>query len=244
MEPKPTGPIKAKRITLKDVKWVKFAFDDYVTEFADHPDWSAKDFGALFRIDLQCYRSGGKISNDPAFLARLCRLSPKEFERVWSKIGKKYHSSVTNLYRKRVRDELHIARALLQTAYLKGLKGSEARYLKSSSAIAIRNETNSKRIDKGTSNSKDPSPLLVTDSLRFNTALSAIIKPMCQGDRTSYHNLGLWIERKIVAGKFTKEIFREVLDYAAQSLGGKKPIAVFYKTLYREIGYRPEKKRR
>lgn len=229
----------AKRIKVKDVKHIDFDFNEYVTEFADHPDWSTQDFGALFRIDLQLYREGGKIKDDPARLARLCRLSDKKFAKTWRRIKSKYHKSGGFLFRKRIRLELQKARRRMQLAHNKGVMGAEARYSKHSTGIANENETkpNTNKNLISSSNSKKParSPSI---SLRFYEALSVIIKPRNQSDRTAFRNLGNWIEQNILTNQFTEEIYKVILDFAIESKKGRKPAAMFFATLQREIGYR------
>ena len=42
----------------------------------------------------------------------------------------------------------------------------------------------------------------------------------------------------VAAGRFTQEVFAQVLDYAKEALKGRNPAAVFIALLQKELGYR------
>jgi uncharacterized protein YdaU (DUF1376 family) len=228
----------AKRITIKDVKHVEFTFDDYITEFADHPEWTIQDIGVLFRIDLQLYRNGGKVENDTNKLARLCRLTDEDFAKTWARIESKYKKNGRFLFRKRIRKELKVSRRRMQKAYDKAVKAAEARYSKHTTSTANENETKSKTNNSITSNSKRQS-LSPSNSLRFRENLQQIIKPQSKSDRTAFDNLCRWVIIEINAGHYNTEIYKRILMYADEARkNGRNPAAMFFGTLKRELSYR------
>jgi uncharacterized protein YdaU (DUF1376 family) len=75
-------------------------------------------------------------------------------------------------------------------------------------------------------------------SLHFNDALCQIIRPRSQSDRTCFRNVTNWLTTGVAAGRFTQEIFAQVLDYAKEAQKGRNPAAVFIALLQKELGYR------
>jgi hypothetical protein len=75
--------------------------------------------------------------------------------------------------------------------------------------------------------------------LLFNERLSTIIRPRDQSDRTSFRRIGHWIVRGCNEGKFGKEMFETVLNFAKEASGPKSrnPAAVFTALIKKELGY-------
>ena len=74
-------------------------------------------------------------------------------------------------------------------------------------------------------------------SLHFNGALCKIIRPRSQSDRTCFRNVTNWLTAGVATGRFTQEIFAQVLDYAKEAQKGRNPAAVFITLLQKELGY-------
>ena len=70
------------------------------------------------------------------------------------------------------------------------------------------------------------------------TAIIVLIPPKNQADRAAYRNLAIWVQQEILKGRFNNEIYKRVLDYANEARGGRKPIAVLFSTLKRELRYK------
>ena len=75
-------------------------------------------------------------------------------------------------------------------------------------------------------------------SLHFNGALCQIIRPRSQSDRTCFRNVTNWLTAGVATGRFTQEIFAQVLDYAKEAQKDRNPAAVFIALLQKELGYR------
>ncbi|KKN71387.1 hypothetical protein LCGC14_0421090 [marine sediment metagenome] len=94
---------------------------------------------------------------------------------------------------------------------------------------------------RDSSNSKEPK-LSVSDfaswRLKFIPTLEDIIKVHTKSDRSAFVNLTNWLIEEIVQERFTIKIFERVLGHAeASKKHGIKPVAYFFSTLRREIGY-------
>lgn len=73
--------------------------------------------------------------------------------------------------------------------------------------------------------------------LRFNEALTGIIKPRNQSDRTCFANVTRWLLEGCVSGRFNDMIFERVLGYAKEARRGHNPAAVFMTILKKELNY-------
>jgi uncharacterized protein YdaU (DUF1376 family) len=81
-------------------------------------------------------------------------------------------------------------------------------------------------------------------ALYFNSALTNIIRPRSQSDRTCFRNVTNWLNKGCAEGTFTQEIFARVLDLADEAKTGRKPAAVFMALLKKELGYKNEPERK
>ena len=82
------------------------------------------------------------------------------------------------------------------------------------------------------------------ETLRFRIydILGGIFKGRTISDSTSLRNLTKWAKEQIEAGKFEPEIFKRIVNMAAESQNGKsrKPIAVFFAQVKNELGYKKD----
>ncbi len=248
----------AKRITLKDVKHVDLVPVDFLTEIALNPDWNAEDIGCYFILCMHLYCQGGSLKFDCHKLAKMCRTTPKRFVKSWDKIAIKFvktcpanessgKKSVFEFESKRVRKELNAARKRMQTAVTSGLKGANKRWGGHSdpNGVAIakrnetkRNETNKTKLNETNENSPSSDKNLPSFSLRFAEQLDKHIRPFSKSDKMALVNLIHWLRQQTIVGIFNQEIYEVVLGYAKEAKTGRNPMAVFFATLKRELGYR------
>ena len=236
----------AKRITLKDVKHVDFVPGDFLAEFALNPDWNAEDIGCYFTICLHLYCQGGKLVLDIPRLAKICRIKPSRFVKVWEKIRIKFVKACSQVEKngfefesKRVRKELRAARSRMQKASNAGLIGATARWQPHATANTKRNETKRNKTNKTKRNetNEQPSSSLKNSpsfSLRFAEKLEKAINPRTESDKMALVNLIHWLRNQ----QSDNRTYDKVLKYAKDAKTGRNPMAVFFATLKRELGYR------
>ncbi|MHC4758301.1 MAG: hypothetical protein ACYTE8_06565 [Planctomycetota bacterium] len=78
-------------------------------------------------------------------------------------------------------------------------------------------------------------------TLKFNEILIQIIRPRDQSDRTCFRKIGIWLNEGCQKGKFTKETYNEVIEYAKEAAApeSRNPAAVFLTLLKKKMDYRP-----
>ena len=229
----------AKRITLKDVKHVDFEPAEFLLELASNPGWNVEDIGCYFVICLHLYVNGGKMQFEPEKLAKMCRTNLKDFDKSWEKVAHKFSKKQKVVSQKRVRKELKAARVRMQNAYTSGLKGAEKRWGSYSKPVAKRkrNEDENKDKDKNETKDEQPSSSLKNSpsfSLRFAEKLEKAITPRTESDKMALVNLIHWLRNQ----QSDNRTYDKVLKYAKEAKTGRNPIAVFFATLKRELGYR------
>jgi len=233
-----------RRITYKDVEWVKLKPSAFLTEWTKRTGWNLEDFGAYCLLNFFLYDEGGKLPNDPAYLAGLCRVTELEFARVWKNIESKFQKRARDISHHRVRLELQRARRELQSAVNKGLRGADARWQRQCPSYEKKMQTRrDRKTDRYNSSSSSNPPKIDSDSLRFASSLEEVLPPVGKSNNRAFRNLYRWLAAQIAAGRFNREdIYRQVLDYArAAKQKGDKPLAFFFATLRRELGYRPKR---
>jgi hypothetical protein len=72
----------------------------------------------------------------------------------------------------------------------------------------------------------------------FSEALSGIIEPRSQSNRTCFRNVTNWLVVGCAPGRFNDGIFDSVLDYAKEAAGAQDPAEIFVALLKKELGYR------
>jgi len=94
---------------------------------SDVANMTAGVFGCYWKIILHLYCNGGKVKFDLKELARLCNCR-SNFEKIFSKIEKKFQIKNGIIKHKRVTAELRRARKFLQHQRQAGLKGAQKRW--------------------------------------------------------------------------------------------------------------------
>ena len=151
---------------------------------------------------------------------------------------KKFQTRNGMIRHRRVTKELKRARKFRQAKSRVGFKGADKRWHSQSTAIAKESKSNvieKEDKDSSYSNTTEQSSSATT-SLRtrpdkdthiraftFNEALSGIIKPRNQSDRTCFRNITNWLMTGCAAGRFNAEIFDRVLGYAREASGCRNP---------------------
>ena len=72
----------------------------------------------------------------------------------------------------------------------------------------------------------------------MNEALTRLIMPRCQSDRTCFRNVTNWLVEGCATGRFDERIFERVLSYAREAKRGRNPAAVFMAVIKKELGYK------
>lgn len=213
---------------------------------------TAEERGVYCTLIFYLYCNGGKCKLDHNKLQRITNCSGN-FENVFQNVSGKFQVRRGFIYHKRVSEELKAAAQRVQAAREKAVKAAAARWQKNgrqdapSNAPSIAKERKGNEIEKenkDTSNTNTgsqsfSSPTSVrTPSLYFHDALTKIIKPRSQSDRTCFRNVTNWLVGEIAAGRFDEQIFERVLDYAREAEKGRNPAAVFMALLQKELGYK------
>jgi len=220
----------------KQPKYVQLEAEAFLADFIG---MSAEERGCYTSIIFYLYIKHGHCNYDKSELAALCGLSELAFEKIWHRIGKKFVSKNSKLKHKRVTKELRRARHLIQVRSRAGLKGSAARWQTHSKAITNENETKTKTKKRINTNSNTKKHSITSSiSFRFVMALESIFKTKNRSDRSALRNLGNWVESEINKERLDDSVYKEILEYAEQSKQtGRKPLAMFFHTLRRELGY-------
>jgi uncharacterized protein YdaU (DUF1376 family) len=77
--------------------------------------------------------------------------------------------------------------------------------------------------------------------IEFYDKLTSIFTGRTVSDTTSLRNLARWVKDSIAAGRFNNQVMPRILDMAVDSKTGnsRKPIAVFFARVKKELGYTP-----
>jgi uncharacterized protein YdaU (DUF1376 family) len=88
-----------------------------------------------------------------------------------------------------------------------------------------------------------PSAAEQPDTVIFYDRLAGVFGGRTPADSTALRNLTRWLSDCVATGVFTKSIYQRVIDMAADSKNGssRKPIAVFFAQVKRDLGYKSEK---
>ena len=232
-----------KGADVKQVKFVQLESGAFLTD-VDFITMTAEQRGVYITLILFLNCNNGKCRFDTEVLSSLCNCS--DFAQVWEKIKTKFTLRNGFIRHKRVSRELKWARNRLQAAREKGIKGAEKRWhgQKADNAPAIAKERKrdvKEGKDSSSTNTKEQSSSFSNPvrsrSLMFNEALSNIIRPRSQSDRTCFRNVTNWLVEGLASGRFNEQIFERVLDYAKEARSGRKPAAVFMALMKKELNY-------
>jgi uncharacterized protein YdaU (DUF1376 family) len=238
------------------IRFVQLESEAFLTDI-DFSMMSPSERGVYCTLIFLLNSNGGKCEYNPAALSNLCHCkTTEEFESIWQKISKKFQLRNGIVKHKRVTKELTKAKKFIQTRSKAGLKGAQKRWQSHSTAnhSAIANETKgnvNEKESKYISNTNNQS-LSSSNSLRaipdkethiqalnFNHALTNIIRPRTQSDRTCFRKITNWLMAGCAAGRFNEQIFERVLDYAKEASAGRNPPAVLMSLLKKELNYKP-----
>ena len=228
---------------MKQVKFVQLESGAFLTD-VDFITMTAEQRGVYITLILFLTCNNGKCRFDAEVLSALCNCS--DFEKVWEKIKTKFTLRNGCIRHKRVSRELKAAKKRLQAAREKGIKGADKRWHsdrpKNAPAITKERKRNGKEgKDSSNTNTRKPSSSFSSTvrsrSLMFNEALTNIIRPRSQSDRTCFRNVTNWLVEGIASGRFNEQIFERVLDYAKEARNGRKPAAVFMALMKKELNY-------
>lgn len=218
--------------------------------------------GAYLTLILYLYCNNGRCELNISALSQLCNKSTRSFEKIWQGISKKFQTRDGVIRHKRVTKELSRAKKFVQRQRKAGLASAKKRQQHpnrgSSDVTTPHRPTETKgnvieREDKDFTypNTSENSSSVTTSlrprpdkdshisALRFSEALSSVIKPLNQSDRTCFNNITSWLMTGCATGRFSNEIFAGVLDYAKEAVSCRNPAAAFVALLKKELDYRP-----
>ena len=81
-----------------------------------------------------------------------------------------------------------------------------------------------------------------TRSLAFHETLLDLLPPRSISDRTCFRRIAAWLRDAVAGGRFSEEIYPQVLTYAREAHGPdvRNPHALFMSILKKELGYDPK----
>ena len=239
---------------MKKIKFVQLESSAFLTD-SDFQTMNAEERGLYCTLIFYLYCNNGKCRPEPEFLQRLCNCS--DFKSSWKKIKEKFLSRNNFIEHKRVNKELTKARKFAQAARTSGLKGAKKRWGSHSSPNGdpIAKQSKGNVIEEERKNTSYPNtkelpvrsantlraPLKQSRSLMYYEAITEILTPRNQSDRTCFRNVTNWLSEEIIQERFNCEIFDRVLGYAGEAKNGRNPAAVFMALMKKELGYRGKK---
>lgn len=225
---------------------------------------AAEERGVYCSLIFYLYENNGALPFNTDYLNQLCNC--RNFEKVWEFIKQKFKVKNGIISHKRVSRELDRARHLLQGQSEKGVKGNDVRWREHRTAIAQQSPDNRqvKRSEvieanrsevNGSNNNSNSAFQSVISSLRHGTLtngeletlrfriydiLCGIFRGRTVSDSAALRNFTKWVKENIAAGKFQPEVFKTIVNMATDSKNGKsrKPIAVFFAQVKKELGYK------
>jgi uncharacterized protein YdaU (DUF1376 family) len=242
------------------IRFVQLESEAFLTDI-DFSMMSPSERGVYCTLIFLLNSNGGKCEYNPAALSNLCHCkTTEEFESIWQKISKKFQLRNGIVKHKRVTKELTKAKKFIQHQRKAGLASARKRQsrLNRDSTEVITQAQPTKR--KGNVNEKESKYISNTNNqslsssnslraipdkethiqaLNFNHALTNIIRPRTQSDRTCFRKITNWLMAGCAAGRFNARIFERVLDYAKEASAGRNPPAVLMSLLKKELNYKP-----
>ena len=238
------------------IKYVQLESSAFLTDL-DFVAMTLEERGLYCTLILYLYSNNGKCELDISLLSRLVNCKNIEtFEKIWQKVSKKFQVRKGWIKHKRVTKELTRAKKYRQHQRKAGLASAKKRQQRlngGSNDVAMPVQPTKRKgnvIEKESKDTSYPTEQSLSSSvsartqvqaLNFNSALTNIIRPRTQSDRTCFHNITRWLTAGCATGEFNEQIFGRVLDYAREANRGRNPAAVFMTLLKKEMGYRPKK---
>lgn len=107
----------------------------YVGDYlADTLHLTTEQHGAYLLLLMTMWRAGACLPNDPAKLARICRVSPKRWPSVWAEISEFFEIEGNTITNNRLTKEHQKAVSISQERKAAGKKGGKANALKNHNA--------------------------------------------------------------------------------------------------------------
>jgi len=239
------------------IKYVQLESSAFLTDL-DFVAMTLEERGLYCTLILYLYSNNGKCKFDIPVLSRLANCENIEtFEKIWQNISKKFQVRNGSIKHKRVTKELTRAKKYRQHQRKAGLASArirQQRLNRGSNDVATQVQPTKRKGNvigkesKDITNSEEQSPSFPTSArtqvqaLNFDSALTNIIKPRTQSDRTCFRNITKWLTAGCATGQFNNEIFDRVMDYAREASAGRNPPAMFMSLLKKELNYRPKQR--
>lgn len=244
------------------IRFVQLESDAFLTD-RDYQTMSHSERSVFCTLIFLLTSGEGRCELDMERLRKLTYCdSAEEFENIWQNISKKFQVRNGLIRHKRVTKELTKAKKFIQHQRKAGLASAKKRKLllnRGSNSVETPPQPTKRKGNVIEKESKDTSysntnnqSLSSSNSLRavqakgtqiqslsFNSALTGIIRPRTQSDRTCFRNVTNWLAAGCAAGKFNAQIYDRVLDYAKEASQGRNPPAVFIAILKKELNYKP-----
>ena len=109
------------------IRYVQLESDAFLTDL-DFMQFSPAERGVYCSMIFLLNTSGGKYELDANALAKMCNCTKKEFEKIWSKIEKKFQTRKGVIRHKRVTKELKRVKKFRQVCSRAGLRGAKKRW--------------------------------------------------------------------------------------------------------------------
>jgi len=231
---------------MAKVRFVQLEPEAIVAE-PDFQVMTAEERGVYLSMILYLYCNNGRLKLNVELLRKLCNARP-DFD--FAAVLKKFINKKGMVYHRSVSQSMAKARRLMQARREAGLMGAEKKWqshnkdnsiatVSKGNVIASKDKQNSYSSTNTGNPSFTPSNSIRGASLNFHDALTQIIGPKDQSDRTCFHNVTAWLAEQIARGRFDEHIYARVLDIAGETCRCRKPAAAFMARLKKDLGYNP-----
>lgn len=112
---------------MSETPFMQMYVGDYI---ASTMHLTTEQHGAYLLLLMTMWRAGAKLPNDPAKLARICRVSPKRWPAIWAEIAEFFTIEDGEISNERLTKEHAKAVSISRERKLSGKKGGEAKALK------------------------------------------------------------------------------------------------------------------
>jgi len=234
---------------MAKIRYVQLEPEAIIAE-PDFQMMTVSERGVYLTLMLYLFCNGGRMKLDIDRMSTMFRCD--DFEKIWQQIRGKFVVKGDTISHKMVTKKLARARRFAQARRSAGVKGAQKRWQShnaTSDETTVKeskgNVTERKDKDIPSSNTNTDSQFLSSsapvraNSLLFHDALTKIIRPRNQSDRTCFHNVTRWLAEEIVRGRFDEQIYARVLDIAREVAACRNPAAALMARLKKELGYSP-----
>lgn len=116
---------------MSSTPYMQLYVGDYLS---DTLHLTTEQHGAYLLLLMTMWRAGASLPNDPAKLARICRVSPKRWPAIWAEISAFFVEDGDTLSNERLTKEHQKAVSISQERKTAGSKGGTAKALKNKDA--------------------------------------------------------------------------------------------------------------